>query len=73
MAKSAAEIIGFHLGWDIAEVRDGLYQRTTAPAVYVCGSDYFTCPTAKQKLPKDIGEWATVGTYYGRTVYRVKG
>lgn len=74
MAKTAPEIIGFHLGWDIRDVTEGRYQRYQSPNVYVCGSDYFCCPTATQKLPKNVSEnpWDKVGTYYGRDVYRAK-
>jgi hypothetical protein len=71
--KRANEIIGFHLGWDISDVSDGLYQpsRYASPRVYVCGDDYFCCPTSNQKLP--IGfNWETVGSYYGRTVFRAE-
>ena len=73
MAKTAPEIIGFHLGWDIRDVSDGRYQRYAAPSVYACGGDYFCCPTAGQKLPKGISDkpWEKAGTYYGRDVYRV--
>ncbi len=79
MAKTAPEIIGFHLGWDIRDVTEGRYQRYTAPNVYVCGGDYFCCPTASQKTPH-LGvkgdprtEWQKVGTHYGRDVYRTGG
>lgn len=72
MAKTAPEIIAFHLGWDIREVSEGRYQRYSSPSVYVCGNDYFCAPTAKQRLPEDISEkpWLEVGEYYGRKVYR---
>lgn len=74
MAKTAPEIIAFHLGWNMPDVSDGRYQRYSAPGVYVCGNDYFCCPTASQTLPKGISEspWEAVGTYYSRTVYRAK-
>lgn len=72
--RSAAEIIGFHLGWDIAEVREGRYQRYINPAVYVCGGDYFASPPAGSKAPThDVGgPWVHVGSYYGRDVFRAK-
>jgi hypothetical protein len=79
MAKTAPEIIGFHLGWDIRDVTDGRYQRYTAPGVYVCGDHYYCSPTAQQK-PPHLGvkgdtptAWEKVGTYYNRDVYRTKG
>ncbi len=72
--KTAPEIIGVHLGWDIRDVTEGRYQRYTAPSVYVCGSNYFCCPTASQKLPTGVSEneWEKAGTYYGRDVWRVE-
>lgn len=69
--KQAAEIIGFHLGWDINDVKDGVYQPSAyvSPRVYTCGNDYYCCPTAAQKPSKDF-EWQEVGEHYGRKVYR---
>jgi hypothetical protein len=76
MAKSAAELIAFHLFADMADITDGRYQPTrySSPAVYTCGNDYFCCPTSKQTPPKDWA-WKCVGEYYGRKVYQsvVKG
>jgi hypothetical protein len=71
MAKTAPEIIGFHLGWDMAEVSDARYQSTrfSSPGVYTCPHDYFCAPTAKQKPPKGFA-WKEVGEHYGRKVYR---
>lgn len=73
MAKHANEIIGFHLSWDMADVSAGRYQSTrySSPGVYVCGEDYFCCPSGSQKLPKGWN-WQKVGEYYGRTVYRAE-
>jgi hypothetical protein len=75
--KSAAEIIGFHFGSDIAEIRGSRYQPTrySAPAiftVYTKAGDYWCCPTEGQKLPSEW-RWEPVATYYGRTVYVGKG
>lgn len=70
--RTAAEIIGFALGWDISDVREGRYQSTryVSPAVFVCGDDYFCCPTDTQSLPEpDRWGWKPVGQFYGRTVY----
>ena len=74
MAKTAPEIIALHLGWNMPDVTEGRCQKYTSPGVYVCGNDYFCCPTASQKLPKGVSEkpWEIVGTYYGRTVWRVQ-
>lgn len=70
--RTAPEIIGTHLGWDIRDVSEGRYQRYTAPNVYVCGNAYFCAPTAGQKPPAGVSEnaWELVGTYYGRQVFR---
>lgn len=70
-AKTAAEIIAFHLGWNWDDVREGLYQRHRSPGVYVCSNDYYCCPTARQKLPKGFN-WIKVATEYGRDVYRAQ-
>lgn len=71
-AKTAAEIIAFHLGWNWDDVRDGLYQRHRSPGVYVCSEAYYCCPTAKQKLPGGF-KWTLVGAEYGRNIYRSEG
>ncbi len=73
MAKHAAEIIAFHFGSDIADIRDAAYQPTrfTSPRIYTVytnAGDYWCCPSDKQKLPKGF-QWSPVATYYGRTVY----
>lgn len=69
--KRANEIIGFHLGWDVNDVSDGVYQPTrySSPRVYVCADSYFCCPSGSQKPPKGF-DWKLVATYYGRDVYR---
>lgn len=69
MARRADEIIAYHLCWDMRDVTEGKYQNYTNPGIYVCGEDYFCCPTEKQKLHKDF-DWELVGSYYGRNVYR---
>lgn len=71
MAKHASEIIAFHLCWNMSDVTDGRYQPTryASPGVYVCGDDYFCCPSGSQKLPEGFS-WEKVGEYYGRSVYR---
>lgn len=70
--KQAAEIIGFVLGWDITDVKDGVYQPTrySSPRIYVCGNDYFCCPPAGKTPPaRDGWNWQKFGEAYGRTVY----
>lgn len=69
--RTAAELIGFHLGWDMRDVSEGRYQSTryAAPAIYVCGDDYYCAPSGSQVPPKGWN-WEPVGTYYARTVFR---
>ena len=69
MAKTAPEIIAFHLFCDWNEIKDGIYQRHRNPSVYVYNDDYYCCPTAKQKLPSGFS-WKAQSAYDGRTVYR---
>lgn len=73
--RTAAEIIAFHLGWDIADVRDDRYQSTryASPAIYNMGQDYFSAPSNNTAPKADVGQpWEQVGEYYGRKVYRSK-
>lgn len=76
MAKSAAEIIAFHFGSDIADIRDAIYQptryRPSIYTVYTKAGDYWTAPPAGQK-PHKAFSWEKVATYYGRDVYVSKG
>jgi hypothetical protein len=73
MARSSAEIIAFHMGWDITEVRDARYQSTrlVAMAVYPIGDDLWMCCPAKGKKPLYSKEfpWKPLTEYYGRTIY----
>ena len=73
--KTAAEIIAFHFGNDIADVRDSRYQptRLTDPAVYVIGNDYFAAPSNNAPPRHDVGlPWEAIGEHYGRKVYRAR-
>jgi hypothetical protein len=74
MAKQAAEIIAFHLGQDLAEMKDYRYQPTVwkNPAVYTFGDDYWAAP-ASGKMPKaycHINTWKCVGEEYGRKIFK---
>jgi hypothetical protein len=68
--RTAAEIIAFHFGWDITDVRDCRYQPTryTAPAIFTIGDDYYCAPTKGQKLPKGWA-WTGFSHHYGRDIY----
>jgi len=70
--RSAAELIATVLCWDWNDVKENVYQPTryTSPRVYSIGEGYMCAPTAKQKLPTDLGEWKVAGEAYGRKVYR---
>lgn len=74
--RTAANIIAFHLGWDITEVSANRYQSTVyrSPALYTVGDDYYAAPSNnKPPAYKDYeGRWEEVGEYYGRKVYRMK-
>lgn len=72
MAKSAAEVIGFHLMWDIADVREAIYQPTRyrAPSLYTVGEYYYCAPSGNQRPPQDFGTWDFVHEYCGRRIYR---
>jgi hypothetical protein len=69
--KSAAEIIATMWGWDISDVKDGLYQ-SYQPPVYVCGSHYYSCPP-KGRKPNGDKRWKWKPVYTdqrtGRIVY----
>lgn len=49
MAKQAPEIIAFHLGTDVESVKEGRYQRTVNPAVYVYGEDFYCAPHSESE------------------------
>lgn len=71
--KTAPEVIGFLLGWDMRDVSEGRYQPTrySSPGIYVCADDYYCCPSGSQKPPKGY-DWKPFGEAYGRTVYEAK-
>lgn len=72
---TAAELIAFHLGWDIADVRDERYQPTryASPAIYNMGGDYFAAPSNNAAPKAVVGQpWEILGEYYGRRIYRSK-
>jgi hypothetical protein len=71
--RTAPEIIGIHLGWDMAEVSDGRYQQTVYanPAIYVCGDDYWAAPSNNRAPKKPEGNWREDGEHHGRKVFRL--
>ena len=68
--RSGAEIIAFHFGSDINDVRDCAYQ-SYRPTVYTVGNDYYCCPPAGRRPPREApGQpWRELAAYYGRTIY----
>lgn len=70
--RTAPEIIGFHLGWDIGDVSYNRYQPTrySSPAIYTCGDYYFAAPSDNRPPKRPEMSWEPVGEYYGRRVYR---
>ena len=73
--RTAPEIIGMHLGWDMRDVSEGRYQPTrfNSPGVYVCGNDYYCAPSGNQSPPAgDDWVWHQDGEWYGRKVYRAR-
>jgi hypothetical protein len=82
--RSAPEVIGTYLGWDIRDVSDMRYQSTrySSPAVYGIdvGEFSFVCaPSGSQKLPNMAMEWGgttkwtEIGEAYGRKIYGSTG
>lgn len=73
--RTAAEIIAFHLGWDIADVRGDRYQSTryANPAIYNMGQHYWAAPSDNRAPKAEVGQpWEEVGEHYGRKVFRSK-
>ena len=69
MAKRADEIIAFHLGWDVADMRECRYQPSKYKvAVYACGDSYYCAPSEHNAMPDGFA-WRIDGEHYGRTVY----
>ena len=71
--RTAAEIIGFHLGWDMREVSDSRYQPTrySSPSIYTAGDYYWAAPSSNAPPKNMKGQWSEVAEYYGRKIYRM--
>lgn len=72
--RTAANIIGFHFGWNITDVSETRYQSTryTSPSIYVLGDSYYAAP-ANNLPPKNMkGAWEEIGEHYGRKVFELK-
>ena len=73
--RTAAEIVGFHFGWDIRKVQDTRYQSTryANPAVYVIGDDYYCAPSNNQPPKYELGQaWTEIAEHYGRKIFESK-
>lgn len=69
--RTAAEIIAFHFGADLAEMPDCRYQSTryTSPAIYTFGTHYYAAPS-DNRVPRNMpGDWQEIGEHYGRKVF----
>ena len=74
MAKTAAEIIGFHLGWDMRDVSETRYQptRLASPSIYAISDEFYYAAPSSNTPPKNMkGDWRIIGEYYGRKVFRL--
>lgn len=72
-AKSAAEVIAFVLGCDIAEVRDYRYQPTKYAKIHVYTiGDWYYCATLWDQEPPDGWDWQLINEspYHGRKICR---
>ena len=70
--RSAAEIIAFHFGHDIAYIRDCRYQPTVfgGMSIYTLDDHYFCCPAAgKKPMYGKQHPWKPLAEHYGRTIY----
>jgi hypothetical protein len=70
--RSAAEIIAFHFGWDIGEVRDARYQPGVygGMGVYTIDDWYLCCPPGKEKpLYSKTFPWKPFAEHYDRVIY----
>lgn len=67
--RSAAECIGFRLGWDMRDVSENRYQAGKQKyPVYTIGNEYMCCPPAGATPPKGW-KWKPDGEAYDRTIY----
>ena len=74
--RTAAEVIAFDRGCDFAEMSECRYQSTrwASPAIYVCGNDYYACPSNPRQianLRRGYADmvWQHVSDAYGRPIY----
>lgn len=81
--RSAPEILAFHFGMDIADMRDYRYQPTrySVPAIYTLdykhnGKEYsYLAAPSSGKMPKNYAslEWEQIGQEYGRPIFGATG
>ena len=73
--RTAAELIAYHVGWDMAEMSEYRYQSTrfVSPAIYTVADSYYAAPTAANvsRLRKGYAglKWQCVGQEYGREIW----
>ena len=69
--RTAAEIIAFHIGWDMREVSEHRYHptRLRSPSIYGFDDGYYAAP-ADNKPPGNMkSAWREIGEHYGRKVF----
>jgi hypothetical protein len=81
--RSAPEIIAFHLGWDINDVKDTQYCPTQLAAPRVYSIDlrhdgieyaYLAAPSNNKMKPNYANlEWVKIGEEYGRFIFGATG
>jgi hypothetical protein len=81
MAKTprytAAYIIAFEYGMDLAEMAEYRYQPTLwrNPAVYSFGDEFYYAAPANKKMPENYAgmKWEKIAEQYGRPIFRADG
>ena len=72
--RTAAEIIAFHLGWDMPDVSETRYQptRLANPAIYTPFSEGYIAAPSNNLPPTNLkGDWKVIGEHYGRKVFEM--
>lgn len=74
--RSAAELVAFHFGSDITDIRDAVYQPTrySGPSVFTVADGYWCAVPDAKSVPKASAafrdwSWTPVAAYYGWTVF----
>lgn len=71
--RTQAEIVATLIGWDIEDVKDMIYQRTSyfVNKVFAIGDGYMCAPLQGRKPPEpERFNWIPCGSAFGRIVYQ---